>query len=136
MATERDINSTIRSLLIDNEAFEYAHLIKFERPQLPSANNTFSTNANRFAYITDGTRDLSFNDGSTNDAGSANGTQIYRANKLLNISGYKESIQAKADTMTLTLASEVLGTTVSANLTFTSNTITTNTVGIYFVEQG
>ena len=105
MATERDINSTIRSLLIDNEAFEYAHLIKFERPQLPSANNTFSTNANRFAYITDGTRDLSFNDGSTNDAGSANGTQIYRANKLLNISGYKESIQAKADTMTLTLAS-------------------------------
>lgn len=136
MATERDINSTIRSLLIDNEAFEYAHLIKFERPQLPSANNTFSTNANRFAYITDGTRDLSFNDGSTNDAGSANGTQIYRANKLLNISGYKESIQAKADTMTLTLASEVLGTTVSANLTFTSNTITTNTVGIDFVEEG
>ena len=51
MATERDINSTIRSLLIDNEAFEYAHLIKFERPQLPSANNTFSTNANRFAIL-------------------------------------------------------------------------------------
>ena len=136
MATERDINSTIRSLLLNNEAFEYAHLIKFERPQLPGANNIFSTNANRFSYITDASRDISFNDGSTNDVGSANGSQIYRANKLLNISGYKESVQAKADTMTLTLASEVLGTTVSANLTFASNTITTNTVGVDFVEEG
>ena len=135
MATERSVNSTIRTTLINNEAFEYAHLVKFERPQLPNANNTFSTNANKFVYLTDGARDISFNDGSTNDSGSANGSQIYRANKLLNVTGYKESMQAKASTMTLTIASEVLGTSVSGNLTFAGSTITCSTT-IDFVEEG
>ena len=50
MPTERSVNSTIRTTLINNEPFEYAHLVKFERPQLPNANNTFSTNANKFGY--------------------------------------------------------------------------------------
>lgn len=135
MATERSVNSTIRTTLINNEPFEYAHLVKFERPQLPNANNTFSTNANKFVYLTDGARDISFNDGSTNDSGSANGSQIYRANKLLNVTGYKESMQAKASSMTLTIAAETLGTSVSGNLTFSGSTITCSTL-IDFVEEG
>ena len=135
MSTERSVNSTIRTTLINNEAFEYAHLVKFERPQLPNANNIFSTNASKFAYLTDGARDISFNDGSTNDSGSANGSQIYRANKLLNVTGYKESMQAKATNMTLTIAAEVLGTAVVGNLTFSSSTITCSTL-IDFVEEG
>mgnify|MGYP001579800969 FL=1 len=135
MSTERSVNSTIRTTLINNEAFEYAHLVKFERPQLPNANNTFSTNANKFAYLTDGARDISFNDGSTNDSGSANGSQIYRANKLLKVTGYRESMQAKASSMTLTIAAETLGTSVSGNLTFASSTITCSTL-IDFVEEG
>ena len=135
MPTERSVNSTIRTTLINNEAFEYAHLIKFERPQLPNANNTFSTNANKFVYLTDGARDISFNDGSTNDSGSANGSQIYRANKLLNVTGYKESMQAKATSMTLTIAAETLGTSVIGNLTFSGSTITCSTL-IDFVEEG
>ena len=121
MPTERSVNSTIRTTLINNEAFEYAHLVKFERPQLPNANNSFSTNANKFVYLTDGARDISFNDGSTNDSGSANGSQIYRANKLLKVTGYKESMQAKASSMTLTIAAETLGTSVSGNLTFSGS---------------
>ena len=135
MATERSVNSTIRTTLINNEAFEYAHLVKFERPQLPNANNTFSTNASKFAYLTDGARDITFNDGSTNDSGNANGSQIYRANKLLRVTGYKESMQAKATSMTLTIAAEVLGTSVVGNLTFSSSTITCSTL-IDFVEEG
>ena len=135
MPTERSVNSTIRTTLINNEAFEYAHLVKFERPQLPNVNNSFSTNANKFVYLTDGARDISFNDGSTNDSGSANGSQIYRANKLLNVTGYKESMQAKASSMTLTIAAEVLGTSVVGNLTFAGSTITCSTV-IDFVEEG
>ena len=135
MSTERSVNSTIRTTLINNEAFEYAHLVKFERPQLPNANNTFSTNANKFVYLSDGARDISFNDGSTNDSGSANGSQIYRANKLLKVTGYKESMQAKASSMTLTIAAETLGTSVSGNLTFAGSTITCSTV-IDFVEEG
>ena len=135
MPTERSVNSTIRTTLINNEPFEYAHLVKFERPQLPDANNSFSTNANKFVYLTDGARDISFNDGSTNDSGSANGSQIYRANKLLNVTGYKESMQAKASNMTLTIAAEVLGTSVVGNLTFSSSTITCST-NIDFVEEG
>ena len=135
MPIERSVNSTIRTTLLNNEPFEYAHLVKFERPQLPNANNTFSTNANKFVYLTDGARDISFNDGSTNDSGSANGSQIYRANKLLNVTGYKESMQAKASNMTLTIAAEVLGTSVVGNLTFASSTITCSTT-IDFVEEG
>ena len=135
MPTERSVNSTIRTTLINNEAFEYAHLVKFERPQLPNANKTFSTNANKFVYLTDGARDISFNDGSTNDSGSANGSQIYRANKLLKVTGYKESMQAKASSMTLTIAAETLGTSVSGNLTFSGSTITCSTL-IDFVEEG
>ena len=135
MSIERSVNSTIRTALLNNEPFEYAHLVKFERPQLPNANNSFSTNANKFAYLTDGARDISFNDGSTNDSGSANGSQIYRANKLLNVTGYKESMQAKASNMTLTIAAEVLGTSVVGNLTFASSTITCST-SIDFVEEG
>jgi len=135
MPTERSVNSTIRTTLINNEAFEYAHLVKFERPQLPNANKTFSTNANKFVYLTDGARDISFNDGSTNDSGSANGSQIYRANKLLNVTGYKESMQAKASSMTLTIAAEVIGTSVVGSLTFSGSTITCSTL-IDFVEEG
>ena len=135
MSIERTINSTIRTMLINNEPFEYAHLVKFERPQLPNSDNKFSTNANKFVYLTDGGRDITFNDGSTNDANNLNGNQIYRANKLLNVTGYKESMQAKATTLSLTLASEVIGTTSSVALTFAGTTITSTTV-VDFVEEG
>ena len=135
MSIERNVNSTIRTSLINNEPFEYAHLVKFERPQLPNSDNTFSTNANKFAYLTDGARDITFNDGSTNDANNLNGNQIYRANKLLKVTGYKESMQAKASNMTLVLASEVLGSTASVALTFAGTTIT-STTAVDFVEEG
>ena len=80
MAVKKSINSDIETLLVSNGEFEYAHLIKFERPNAPD-NLQFRTNANRYAYFTDAARDISFDDASIDHDGNANGAQIYRANR-------------------------------------------------------
>ena len=55
---ERNINnSTLRTALINGEPFEYAHLIKFERPFVPFKGK-HRVNANRYVYLTDGQRDF------------------------------------------------------------------------------
>ena len=78
MATERVIDANIKTALINNDDFEYAHLIKFERPFSPdSSTGNFRTNAGRYAYLTDASRDVLFNDE------SGIGEQTYRANKVL-----------------------------------------------------
>ena len=59
---ERNINnSALRTALINGDPFEYAHLVKFERP-FASKNGEFRTNANRYVYLTDGQRDLTQRD--------------------------------------------------------------------------
>ena len=68
-----------RKKLINNEPFEYAHLIKFERPSKEYVKGTPSTNAANYAYFTDAARDLSFDDQTLDDEGDANGTQTYIA---------------------------------------------------------
>ena len=55
---KRSINSNIETALINNEPFEYAHLIKFERPFAPDSDGKYRTNANRYVYLTDGSRDF------------------------------------------------------------------------------
>ena len=64
MSVKKDINTDIETVLVSNTPFEYAHLIKFERPSAPD-NLGFRTNANRYAYFTDASRDISFDDAST-----------------------------------------------------------------------
>ena len=112
MTVKKDINSDIEALLVSNGVFEYAHLIKFERPNAPD-NLQFRTNANRYAYFTDASRDISFDDASTDHDGNANGAQIYRANRVKSLGSYSETIQAKATTMNLVLGAEHLNTSVS-----------------------
>ena len=81
---ERNIsNSALRTALINGEPFEYAHLVKFERPFVPFKGKA-RTNANRYVYLTDGQRDLDY-DGDT-----------YNASGILTIGGYSETTQAKA----------------------------------------
>ena len=47
---ERNINnSALRTALINGEPFEYAHLIKFERPFVPFKGK-HRVNANRYVY--------------------------------------------------------------------------------------
>ena len=46
--TKRSINTSIEEVLVSNEPFEYAHLIKFERPFKKDPDSPdFRTNANR-----------------------------------------------------------------------------------------
>ena len=95
-------NSALKKRLINNEPFVYAHLIKYERPHLAMPNGKHSTDAKRYAYLTDGPINISFNDGSTNTLGNDNGSQTYIADKILKIGNYSETIEAKATGMTLT----------------------------------
>ena len=123
---ERDINnSTLRTALINGEPFEYAHLIKFERPFIPFKGD-HRTNANRYVYLTDGQRDLAY-DGDT-----------YRASGIMTVGGYSETTQAKATNMSLTLPGEFLGTKFS----FTGNFVSAGKIraldsdNIDFFEEG
>ena len=97
MSVKKSINSDIETVLVSNAPFEYAHLIKFERPNAPDSLK-FRTNANRYAYFTDASRDISFDDGSSDHDGNANGSQIYRANRVKSVGSYSETILAKAST--------------------------------------
>ena len=47
--TKRSINTSIEELLVSNDPFDYAHLIKFERPFAADTDGKFRTNANRYA---------------------------------------------------------------------------------------
>ena len=140
MSVKKDINTDIETLLVSNAPFEYAHLIKFERPNAPD-NLQFRTNANRYAYLTDASRDISFNDGSTDQDGNANGSQIYRANRIKAVGSYSETTQAKATNMSLVLGAENINTTVSVTGTLSSAGSFSYTSGFTtevfdFVEQG
>ena len=139
---KKSINTAIEQILVSNSDFEYAHLVKFERPFAPdSQTDKFRTNANRYAYYTDGPRDISFDDGSTDQDGNSNSSQVYRANRILNVGSYSETTTPRATNMSLTFAGEHLGTSVVLNGTFT-NGVFTATTEIYkgepvdFVEEG
>ena len=99
---ERNINSNIKTALVSNDEFVYAHLIKFERP-FDAVNNEYRTNANRYAYYTDGATDIVY------------GGNTYRANRILSVGSYSETTQARATSMKLTLAGENLSAKVTLN---------------------
>ena len=63
----------------------------------------FRTDKNRYVYITDAQRDITY-DGN-----------IYRAHGVLNVGAYSETTQARATSMKLTLAGENLSAKVTLN---------------------
>jgi len=105
---ERTLHATLKKRLINNEAFAYAHLIKYERPHPPLKNGKHSTDAKRYAYLTDASINIDFNDASLATDGTANGSQTYIADKIYKIGSYSETIEAKATGMTLELGAESL----------------------------
>ena len=126
--TKKVINTAIEEILVSNSPFEYAHLVKFERPFAEdSETSQFRTNANRYAYYTDGPRDISFDDGSVDQDGNSNGSQVYRANRILSLGGYSETTTPRATNMALTLSGEHLGTSIVLQGTFTNATFTATT---------
>ena len=132
---KRSINSNIESHLINNEPFEYAHLIKFERP-FHAKDGEFRTGTGRYVFLTDGARDIEF------DADGDGSAETYRANGVLSVGSYSETTVARATGMSLTIAGETLGTsvTVTGNLnssgTFTTTGDFVNGELLDFVEQG
>jgi hypothetical protein len=120
MIVEREVHTDVRALLMSNRPFQYAHLIKFERPSRPDGTTgVVSTSANRYAYFTDASRNVPFDDLSKDHTGTANGAQLYIANKLLNVTGVQESIEAKASNFTITLDGNGLGAALSGTATIT-----------------
>ena len=107
-------------MLMNNEPFSYAHLIKFERPSRPGSNGLTSTSKERYTYLTDASRDVEFNDGSRTLGGIFNGTQSYLANKVLKVSPVSEQTEAKASNFSITLDGNGLGAIVTSSITVTS----------------
>ena len=110
MISEREVHSDVRDLLMSNRPFQYAHLIKFERPSTPdSRSGKVSTSYFNYVYLTDASRNIIFDDRSINHNKEPNGPQTYLANKVLSVSGVQESVEAKADNFSLTLDGSSVG---------------------------
>ncbi len=111
------MHANLRAMLMANQPFEYAHLIKFERPSRPDTNTgQVSTSAVRYTYITDASRDIGFDDGSKDLFGNLNGSQTYIANKVLKVSEVAEDVEAKASNFTLTIDGNGLGAELGSQL--------------------
>ena len=130
MSTEKTINNTIRTNLLSNEDFVYAHLVKFERPFTKKADGTYPTDDSRYGYYTDGSHDIVF------------GGNTYYANRILSVGNYSETTQARASAMSLTLAGEDLKPAISVAGSISTSGVFTPTSTVYegypldFVERG
>ena len=135
---ERQLSTALRKVLINNEPFSYCHLIKFERPSKAMFSGKFSTDAVRYAYYTDAGHNISFDDGSLATNGNSNGSQTYIADKILNVSNYQETVEARASGMTLEFGAEALNLSVtSSEVTISSSILSVPTTsGIDFVQKG
>lgn len=109
MLTERPIHADLKAALINNVPFKYGHLIKFERPSRPDANGRVSTAKQRYTYLTDGSINVTFDDGSTDSNLVANGPQEYLANKVLKVGNVSEQTEARANTYNLVLDGNGIG---------------------------
>ena len=129
-------NAQLEASLLRGDSFAYAHLVKFEKPLKTKQGDSRGQGVD-YVYITDGSQDLVFDDGSTYEDGNTiqpNGDQTYVANKLLKVGNVSESITAKAANINITISGAALGIAFQSSLTITnSNTITAT---VDFVEQG
>ena len=129
-------NAQLEASLLRGDSFAYAHLVKFEKPLKTKQGDSRGQGVD-YVYITDGSQDLVFDDGSTYEDGNtiqSNGNQTYVANKLLKVGNVSESITAKAANINITISGAALGIAFQSSLTITnSNTITAT---VDFVEQG
>lgn len=129
----RSLHTDLRASLLKEDAFSYAHLVKFEKP-LKTDSGKSARRAKDYTYLSDGSIDIVFNDGSNDIKGNANGAQTYIANKLLKVGDVSETSEAKTSSMSLTLSAAALSTSFTDTLSFTSTSITTASTD--FVEAG
>ena len=96
MSTKRRLNTDVETSLKDEDAFLYAHLVKFERA-VGTDGGKPGENARDYVYLTDASVDIPFDDGSKNVAGSSNGVQTYKANRVTKVGTISETTEAKAN---------------------------------------
>ena len=78
----RNLGTTLETSLLNNDVFNYAHLVKFEKPTTEMVRGKTSQKADTYSYITEGSFDIVWDDGSVDGEGNLNGPQTYIANKL------------------------------------------------------
>ena len=135
--TERNLDSALKTSLLADDPFLYAHLIKFERA-VGTDGGTPARNSRDYVYLTDASRDIDFNDGTKNNAGDSNGTQTYRANRVGKVGSIAETTEAKANALSLEINSTLLGavspTGINVRITYTALPIG-STVTLFIVND-
>ena len=116
-------NNNLRDSLLTEEPFVYAHLVKFEKPLITESGKSGRRKTD-YIYISDGSFDILFNDGSEDAEGNANGTQVYVANKLVSVGAVAETVEARATSMNLQVSAAALSTTITDSFAVTSTTLT------------
>ncbi len=129
----RALPTAVKRALLEEQEFSYAHLIKFEKPLL-TASGKSAQRAKDYVYLTDSSIDLVFDDESTDIQGLSNGAQTYIANKILRVGDIAETTEARASSMSLSVAGSALNLAFIDDLTITSNTITAEVTD--FVDAG
>ena len=120
----RNLNNTLRDSLLTNESFVYAHLVKFEKP-LSTEDGKSRRRAKDYVYLSDGSRDLVFDDGSVDTEGTSNGVQTYIANKVTQVGSVTETVEARASSMNIQMSMASLSTKlVDVPVDFTASTFT------------
>lgn len=118
---ERPVEPELKDMLVNNESFQYAHLIKFERPSRPdSTTGLVSTSKVRYTYLTDASRNIVFDDGSADSYGTLNGPQTYIANKVLSVGVISEQTKATTSSTSIVLDGNSLGANVEATVNISS----------------
>ena len=121
---ERNLPAALKTSLLNNDEYSYFHLVKFEKPRSTSVSGIVSGKATDYAYITDASHNITFDDGSLDAEDIYNGDQVYVANKLISVGTVSETTEARASNISITLSGTALGTIQLANVTFTTTSMT------------
>jgi len=118
--SERALHADLKTSLLAEDSFLYAHLIKFERA-VSTEQSKPARNPRDYVYISDASIDIPFDDASKNVQGNSNGIQTYRANRVSKVGSISETTEAKANSLALEINSTLLGATspATANITIT-----------------
>ena len=119
----RDLDSGLVDSLLENEPFAYAHLVKFEKPVVTTGGKS-ARKATDYAYISDGSIDIVFDDLTKDVQNNSNGPQVYVANKLISVGDMSESTQAKTSSINLKVSAAALNTSLITTLNITASSIT------------
>lgn len=114
----RIIDQTIVDYFATRKPFSYAHLIKFERPIL--TDQELDVSEREYAYITDASIDLHFNDPRT-DQSAENLAVKYKANRVVDIPAISEYSEARATSIDLKLDGNAIGANLADFCTITGS---------------